>query len=113
MKQDEAKKEPECTLALAPGDDGTGRFLLTGVLNFNSVLSLNMRANELFPKFTSITIDLTGITYVNSAGLALLLEWKRKAILENRNMEILGAPQKLLNIARVSEIENILSFQKN
>ncbi len=104
------KKATECTLALSESDDGIGRFILTGVMDFDSVISLNLRANDLFPKYTSIVIDLSGVTYVNSAGLALLLEWKRKAVLENRTIEILGAPKKLLNIARVSEIEAILSF---
>ena len=110
MKRDVMKKEPECTLTLSESDDGIGRFLLIGVMNFDSVIPLNLRANELFQKYTSITIDLSGVTYVNSAGLALLLEWKRKAVLANRTMEIVGAPKKLLNIARVSEIETILSF---
>jgi phospholipid transport system transporter-binding protein len=113
MKQDDIKKEPECTLVLSASDDGIGKFLLTGVMNFESVIYLNLRANELFQKYSSITVDLSGVTYVNSAGLALLLEWKRKAVLENRMLEILGAPKKLLNIARVSEIEDILSFQLN
>jgi phospholipid transport system transporter-binding protein len=110
MRQDNIKNESECALALSSGDDGVGRFILTGVMNFDSVISLNRRANELFPEYKSISVDLSGVTYVNSAGLALLLEWKRKADLEHRTMEILGAPIKLLNIARVSEIENILSF---
>ena len=110
MKQGHKQEGAECTLALSDSDDGNGRFILTGVMNFDSVIPLNLRANELFPDFNSITIDLSGVTYVNSAGLALLLEWKRKALLENRTIKILGVPKKLLNIARVSEIESILSF---
>jgi ABC-type transporter Mla MlaB component len=51
------------------------------------------------------------VTYVNSAGLALLLEWKRRAVLDKRSIRILSIPQKLINIARVSEIEDILSLQ--
>jgi len=107
------KQVLECKLEVTENGDESGRFLLTGVMNFDSVTLLNQRASELFPKFKSITIDLSGVTYVNSAGLALLLEWKRKAFLDNKTIQILSIPRKLLNIARVSEIENILSFQSN
>ena len=103
-------QEPECKLEVTESSDDTGRFLLAGVMNFDSATLLNQHANELFPKFRSIAIDLSGVTYVNSAGLALLLEWKRKAVLGNQTIQILSIPQKLLNIARVSEIEGILSL---
>jgi phospholipid transport system transporter-binding protein len=99
------------TLELSESHNGDGNFRITGVMNFDSVLSLNQHACELFPKFSRITIDLSGVTYVNSAGLALLLEWKRKAMAEGRKMELRGVPQKLLNIARMSELEGILPLQ--
>lgn len=98
-------------LELSGSHDGTGDFRITGVINFDSVQSLNRSASELFTPFNRITIDLSGVTYVNSAGLALLLEWKRKAIAEDRIIELRGVPQKLLNIARMSELEEILSLQ--
>jgi len=99
------------TLELSESHNGDGNFRITGVMNFESVLSLNQRACELFPRFNRIIIDLSAVTYVNSAGLALLLEWKRKAIAEDRKMELHGVPQKLLNIARMSELDGILSLQ--
>ena len=105
------KQEPVFNLEVTESSDDTGRFMLAGVMDFDSVTLLNQRANELFPKFGSIIIDLSGVTYVNSAGLALLLEWKRRAVLDKRSIRILSIPQKLINIARVSEIEDILSLQ--
>ena len=99
------------SLELSESRNGAGSFRITGVMNFDSVLSLDQRASELFARFNRVTIDLSGVTYVNSAGLALLLEWKRKATAENRIMELHGVPQKLLNIARMSELEEILPLQ--
>ena len=98
-------------LELSDSHDGIGNFRITGIINFDSVQSLNQSASELFPPFNRISIDLSGVTYVNSAGLALLLEWKRKAIAENRTIELHGVPQKLLNIARMSELDGILSLE--
>lgn len=99
------------SLELSGSQGGVGDFRITGIMNFDSVQSLNQNASELFTPFKRITIDLSGVTYVNSAGLALLLEWKRKAIAEDRIIEFHGVPQKLLNIARMSELEGILSLQ--
>lgn len=90
--------------------DTSCKFMLTGVMNFHSIPLLDQQAGQYFPKYKSIVIDLSGVSYVNSAGLALLLEWKRKAVLENKTIQILSIPQKLVNIARVSEIEDILSL---
>ena len=99
------------SLELSGSHGGVGDFRINGVMNFDSVQSLNRCASELFVPFKRITIDLSGVTYVNSAGLALLLEWKRKAIAEDRIIEFHDVPQKLLNIARMSELEGILSLQ--
>jgi len=99
------------SLELSDSHDNIGNFRITGVMNFDSVQSLNQSASELFTPFRQINIDLSGVTYVNSAGLALLLEWKRMAIAEDRKMELRGVPQKLLNIARLSELDGILSLQ--
>ena len=99
------------SLELSGSHDGAGNFRITGVMNFDSIQSLNQRACELFPPFNRVNIDLSGVTYVNSAGLALLLEWKRKAIAEDRIIELHSVPQKLLNIARMSELDGILSLQ--
>lgn len=99
------------TIELAEGPDGEGRFVIRGAINFETVLSLNQYASGQFPRFNRIIVDLSGVTYVNSAGLALLLEWQRNATVDGRKMEIHGIPQKLLNIARISELDEILPIQ--
>jgi phospholipid transport system transporter-binding protein len=104
------KKEMECKLEVAAAADDSGKIMISGVMNFDSVMLLNQQASRLFPEFKSIIIDLSGVTYVNSAGLALLLDWKRSAVLDKRTIKILSIPQKLINIARVSEIGDILSL---
>ena len=103
-------KEPECNLDLLECEGSTGRFRIRGVLDFDSVSTLNERSRELFLNYRDIIIDLSGVTYVNSAGLVLLLEWKRQTMMEKKSLQLLNVPQKLHNIARISEIETILSI---
>lgn len=89
----------------------TAVFSLTGIIDFDNIMLLNEEACKLFPQYKNITVDLSGITRINSAGLALLLEWNRLALLVGRNLEIMGAPEILLKIAHLCEIDEILSLQ--
>lgn len=98
-------------LQISEKNPDTAVFSLSGIVDFDSIMLLNEKAIKLFPKYKNITIDLSGVTRINSAGLALLLEWNRLALLEDRNLEIKGAPEILLKIARLCEIDEILSLQ--
>lgn len=100
---------PQCSLELKESHGGTGNFMVSGIMNFDSIIILDQHARDLFKKYNNVIIDLSGVTYVNSAGLALLLEWKRQSLLDKKSIQILGIPQKLLNIAHMTEIEKILS----
>ena len=105
------KNDSDCRLEFLESDGSTGRFQIKGKLDFESVVSLNLQARKLFRDFREIIIDLSDVSYVNSAGLALLLDWKRLLVLqEKKSVEFLNAPQKLHNLAQMSEIETILSI---
>lgn len=105
----DASRQTQCSLELEESHEDTGKFRITGILNFDSIIILDQKARDLFGKYNKIIIDLAGVTYVNSAGLALLLEWKRQTMLDKKSIRLLGIPQKLQNIAHITEIENILS----
>lgn len=110
MNPGAATKSAQCRLEPVVNPDGSVTFVLGGVIDFNTVIVLDQQARALFPQYQQITVDLGNVSYVNSAGLALLLEWKRRTELEDRSIKILRVPQKLLNIARISEIDDILSL---
>lgn len=98
----------QCKLEVLDNRENTGHIKVTGVLNFDTVLSLNRKMQILLEKCNDILVDLSGVTYVNSAGLALLLDWKRQTLCTNKNLQLLNMPQKLINIARMCDIDNLL-----
>lgn len=98
----------ESTLETDDGHDRQATLRLTGVLNFDSVTALARKTGTLFQDYDSVDIDMSGITYVNSAGLALLLNLKQQAEKDGKKLHITGTPEKLVNIARMSELESIL-----
>jgi phospholipid transport system transporter-binding protein len=62
----------------------------------------------LFPETGDLQIDLSGVTQVDSSALALLIEWLRQARQRNHSIRIEGAPDKLLSIARLTDVQDII-----
>ncbi len=96
---------------LEAGTDGTAPlFRLRGQLGFAAVPGLLASGRQLFPASGPVRLDLAGLDSVNSAGLALLLEWQGEFKRTGREMKLLNVPAKLINIARVSELELVLAL---
>lgn len=73
---------------------------LTGALNFASVPAALAQTRALVQKGGGpVEIDLSGVTRVDSAGVALLLELTRQARAGQRELRLRGAPQQLRRLA--------------
>lgn len=92
------------------GDAQGADLRLRGTLDFACVPALLQAGRDLFPDTGVVRIDLAGVDGANSAGLALLLEWQRVLAQDGRRLELLNVPGALVNIARVSELETVLSL---
>lgn len=97
-------------LEIAGTESGAALFRLNGVLDFDSVPAIFNESVTHFGAHRDIILDLSGVTRANSAGLALLLEWQRMAREPGRSVSIRNVPAALRNLARVSELETLLSF---
>ena len=82
---------------------------LHGAVNLASVSRLVTAADSLFDTGAErCIIDLSGLESSDSATVALLLEWKRRAARNGCALGFSGIPNKLLDIARISRLEDIL-----
>jgi phospholipid transport system transporter-binding protein len=88
--------------------EGAGQLALSGPLVFTTASELLDVSRGLFAGSTAISIDLAGVTRIDSAGLALLLEWLRWGWAEGRTVRFTALPEKLLAIARLSGVEDML-----
>lgn len=88
---------------------GEGRFRLEGVLDATTVVRLLNQGNEQFAGLPGAQIDLSGVTATDSAGLALLIEWLRGARERGQVMRFGQLPEQLSALARISEVESLLS----
>lgn len=90
-------------------DRGDGRFALSGEMGFDTAERILKESEEPFEAHTQIEVDLSGVTLSDSAGLALLLEWVTWANHTVREIRFSGMPERVLAIARTTEVEKLLS----
>ena len=90
-------------------DLGDGRFSLAGEMTFDTAERILKASEQPFEAHTQLEIDLSGVTESDSAGLALLLEWVTWANHTVREIRFDGMPQRVLDIARTTEVERLLS----
>lgn len=88
-----------------------GLWRLSGELDFDSVVALRPRLDEALQEGDAIDIDLGGLTRANSAGLALLLQWREDAVRRGVSLSILGVPQSLWELAGLSNVRPLLDLR--
>jgi phospholipid transport system transporter-binding protein len=88
---------------------GEGRFALSGEMTFETAEQILRASESPFEEHTQLEIDLSGVTDSDSAGLALLLEWVTWANHSVREIRFTRVPEKLLAIAKTTEVDNLLT----
>jgi len=88
-----------------------GCALLTGVLTFTSTPGLFTETDKLFHTSAPVSsIDLSGVTSVDSAGLALLLEWKAIQKPVSHDLKFINAPSALMSLAQLCDSVELLNI---
>ena len=87
---------------------GEGRFELVGPLILHSVGDLLRAGERLFPVAGPVAVDLSGVGQVDSAGVALLLEWARLARHRHAQLTYIEVPERALALARIGNAEQLL-----
>jgi len=84
-----------------------GRLSLSGRLDFQSVAEL-LAEDPLGSASGELQVDLAQVSHSNSAGLALLLEWMKKAQQKGLQIKYHNVPEQLLVIARAYGVDQVL-----
>ena len=87
-----------------------GILRISGILDFSTVSGLLTQVRSLARGADSdIKVDLSSLERSNSAGLAFLMELVADARKHNRKISFTGIPAQLLDLARMSNVEQILT----
>ena len=88
-----------------------GCALLNGALTFKSTPGLYRETEKLFHTSAPVSsIDLSGVSSVDSAGLALLLEWKAIQNPVSRDLKFINAPPALMSLAQLCDAVELLNI---
>lgn len=95
--------------AVSLASQGEGHYALSGELSFDTVAGLLNSSRGLFDAEKKISIDLSGVTHSDSAGLALLIEWLRTAKRHSGHLQYHALPPQLKALASISEVDELLT----
>lgn len=89
--------------------DGAGSHRLQAPLQFGSVPQVRPQGLALIGAAgEGLTMDLSAVPAVDSAGLALLIDWLASARAAGKTLRYVRAPEALRALARLSEVERLL-----
>ena len=83
------------------------RCTLQGPVNMANVESLLEEGGRRIAG-SQVTIDLSGVTEVDSSALSLLLEWRRRALQAGRTVRYVNVPANLRSLAELYGITELL-----
>lgn len=87
---------------------GDGNFVLRGDLAFETAQQILLKSETLFGEHQSIHVDLSEVRTADSAGLALMLEWKARARRKGASIQFENVPKSLTAIAKTTEVGNLI-----
>ncbi|MGH8600489.1 MAG: STAS domain-containing protein [Burkholderiales bacterium] len=87
---------------------GDGHFRLEGRVDMsNADAILKEGAHQLFNGHPA-TVDLGGVTAVDSAAISLLLEWQRTAAAARQNIHFVNLPAALRSLAELYGVSELI-----
>lgn len=88
-------------------DAGAERWRVSGPLTMDSVSAL-LRASAPHALPAAGVVDLARVDRVDSAGVALLLAWQRRAAAEERRLVFSSVPPSMASLAALYGVQELL-----
>ena len=87
---------------------------LTGALSFESLPAVLAESAQFTARTDlpdRLVIDFAGITDIDSSAVALLLEWRRQALMRAKQLEFVNLPANLLALAELYGVADLIQPQ--
>ena len=91
--------------------DAQGCYRLDGSLIFNTVAQLRKQSDFLHGQGSEVRIDLHSVDGIDSAGIALLLEWIERAKQLQKDIVWYNMPERMTRLIRINGLEQF--FQQS
>ena len=77
-------------------------------MSFATSQNILKQSERLFAGHDALEIDLSGVDKADSAGLALIIEWKSQAAHRSADIRFSNVPDSMLAIARTTEVQDLI-----
>lgn len=93
-------------------DEGQGRYRVSGDMSFNTVPDLWEQSKRAFADTgeNNLLVDLSAVRHFDSAGLALLVAWKRGAKHRTQSLTLTQVPSKLIDLAKANNLVTLFGL---
>jgi phospholipid transport system transporter-binding protein len=81
---------------------------VSGLLTYDTVAELYRSSGSWFAGQGDLVIDLAQVTRADSAGLALMVEWLRRAQTAGRKLRFANVPAQMQTLIRVNGLQGAL-----
>lgn len=92
--------------------DDPDTWTVAGPLTFASVPAEQERSLERFASPPG-KLDLAGVEDIDSAGIALVIEWARRARLAGADMRLVNVPAGMTALARTTGLNELLNIDSS
>jgi anti-sigma B factor antagonist len=91
------------------GDAVASRLIAVGEVDASSAPALRARLDELLDRgVTDLTVDLTGVTFLDSAGLCVLAAAHRRAVRSDVRLHVLATSRAVIRPMQITGLYDLL-----
>ncbi len=91
------------------GDSATARLAATGEIDSSTAPMLRARLDEVLDNgVTDLTVDLTGVTFLDSAGLCVLAAAHRRAVRSDVHLRVLASSRAVIRPMQITGLYDLL-----
>ena len=85
-------------------------YLLQGSLNYDSITDLiPLKISQI--DATTVSVDCAGLERIDSAGIALLIQWQRECESHHKKLLLLNLPSQAISLLKANQLTDF--FQRS
>jgi anti-sigma B factor antagonist len=91
--------------------EGCATCHIDGEININSSAKIKKALLKLIAKkIIQITVELSKVTYIDSSGIAMLVELLKEAKLSGGNLQLANLPARIKNIFEIKRLDRLFTI---